>query len=370
MKKLAVLVTLSLFIRLGVPGVSAQTEGEVKEKLKDTEFDEIYPAARRGNITKVLEMLDSFSDENLTEKQFEIKEKFYKRFREQNEEIALETEDPFVRFIIEAFHDYWRKVFLGKSSLEKAGEKLESNVKEYLFENDLVGPLASLTYNWFSFDKRIKKILKSRGYYSIMGTTQPYRELMIWKEETEQEYVAQLPQGEHKVKVVFMGNFVSYGWGHYASLGKSQAGGWATEEAIYCVVETYDISSEKFRVSVLVHEGQHFADCKMFPKLWGADLEYRAKLAELSCAEDTINSKLKNYIDDSKYDKTYPHSFANYCLIRDLSRKLFNEEFVSNVESWEAMPVKRINEASAELLKQNTTQLKSAGPKRVTEFIQ
>ena len=169
-----------------------------------------------------------------------------------------------------------------KISLKMAERELQSNIKEYLFTNNLVKPL--LFFKFSPSDKRIKRILMTKGYYSTIGTTRPYRDLIIWKEQTEQEYIVRLPEGKQKVKVVFMGNFVCNGWIEYATMGKSSAGGWATKDAIYCL-KSYDVSSENFRVSLLVHEGQHFTDYQSFPKLRQADLEYRAKLAELSKAE-------------------------------------------------------------------------------------
>ena len=336
------------------------------ESTKD--FGSIYPHALRGDVKTALEILDSLPNAELTKKQLEIKEKYYKRFKEQNEEVARKTEDPFVRYIIETFHNYWKKVFLRKSSLKKAEEVARNDLVEYLFANNLVEPNETKKNVRNNLDKHIKKILRSKGHYSIMSRTPPYRELMIWQEQTEQEYVIQLPEGEQRVKVVFMGDFLSHGWSEYATLGRSQAGGWTTKDAIYCL-KSYDVSSENFRVSLLVHEGQHFADYKSFPKLKATDLEYRAKLAELSKAKETIYSLLKHFTDNAKYDKKHPHPFANYCIIRDLSKRLFDQDFVSDMKKWEAISHEKINEASAELLKRNTRQLKSAGAESVTDFL-
>lgn len=370
MKKLAALVTLSLLVNLNFSCVSTGNEGNAKEKSKDTTFNEIYPHALRGDVKTALEILDSLPNAELTEKQLEIKEKYYKRFREQNEKVAIKTEDPFVRYLIESFHKYWRNAFLQNSFIKKAEKVARDDLVEYLFANNLVEPNETKKNVRNDLDKYIKKILKSKGYYSRMGRTPPYRELMIWEEQTERQYVTQLPEGEQKVKVVFMGDFISYGWSEYATLGRSQAGGWMTKDAIYCVGEAYDISSENFRISLLVHEGQHFADYKSFPKLkQHADLEYRAKLAELSKAKETIYSLLRHFKDNAKYDKKHPHQFAEYCLIRELSKLLFNQKFVSDMKKWEAISYEKINEASTELLKKNTRQLKSAGAETVTKFV-
>ena len=63
------------------------------------------------------------------------------------------------------------------------------------------------------------------------------------------------------------------------------------------------VSGEKFRVSLLGHEGQHFSDYKSFPRLLQTDLEYRAKLAELSKAKETIYKLLRNFKGSAKHDK-------------------------------------------------------------------
>ncbi len=364
MNKLVLLsIFFLLFVNLNLTALYAEQDENSKEEIA---FKSIYPNALRGDMKKVFEILDSLPNTGLTEEQLEIKQKYYKRFKEQNEEVAMRTEDPFVRYIIETFHKYWKEVFLQEASLEVAERELQDNIKEYLFANNLVKPLVFFKFS--PSDKHVKKILRSKGYYSIMGRTRPYRELMIWEEQTEQEYVIQLPEGEQKVKVVFMGNFISHGWSEYATLGRSQAGGWTTKEAIYSL-KSYDVSSEKFRVSLLVHEGQHFADYKSFPKLKQADLEYRAKLAELSKAKETIYRLLRNFKANSKYDKKHPHQFAEYCLIRDLSKTLFNQDFVSDMKRWKAIPYEKINEASIELLKKHTKQLQQANAKNVTELL-
>jgi len=83
---------------------------------------------------------------------------------------------------------------------------------------------------------------------------------------------------ELKVKVVLMTDFATLGWEEYATLGTYYPGGWATDDALYCVKDAYDLNSETFLVSYLAHESRHFSDYKLFDKkLSGAELEYRAK---------------------------------------------------------------------------------------------
>ena len=78
---------------------------------------------------------------------------------------------------------------------------------------------------------------------------------------------------------------------------------------------------------------------------------------------------IKGFIDNAKCDKKHPHQFAGYCLIRDLSRILFAKDFVSDMEKWQGISYDKINEASLELLKKNTGELRSDGSESVTEFL-
>ncbi len=162
---------------------------------------------------------------------------------------------------------------------------------------------------------------------------------------------------------------MSNGWADYATFGKYYAAGWATKDALYCVKKAYDISSEKFQVSYLTHEAQHFSDYDSFPLLKQADLEYRAKLAELSVAKETVYKLLKVFIQRAENSIENAHPFANYCVIRDLSKIIFNENFVSDVKIWEKLSYQEINEASVELIKQHSTALNNLGPKTVTNLI-
>lgn len=86
-----------------------------------------------------------------------------------------------------------------------------------------------------------------------------------------------------------MDEFVTLGWTEFATMDKYHPGGWATDDALNCVKKAYDVSSETFLISYLAHEGRHCSDYKHFPKLRNsADLEYRAKLTELSMADSTL----------------------------------------------------------------------------------
>lgn len=182
-------------------------------------------------------------------------------------------------------------------------------------------------------------------------------------------YPVTTPEDTIDVKVVFMDSVMSNGWEGFATLDTYYPGGWATNDALYCAHDSYDLASEDFRISYLKHEGKHFADYKRFPKLESPDLEYRAKLVELSAAESSLPGLIQFFLQNSAYDATNPHANANFCVMRDLSRTLFNKEREEDVEVWKKMPSEQVHLASAALLRKNTRDLIAAGARSVKTFV-
>ncbi|MFZ1685507.1 MAG: hypothetical protein WAU88_15425, partial [Candidatus Zixiibacteriota bacterium] len=137
--------------------------------------------------------------------------------------------------------------------------------------------------------------------------------------------------------------------------------GWATHDALYCVRSAYDLTSEAFLVSYLAHESRHFADYKLFPKLQSADLEYRAKLTELSMADTILFQTIDFFIQNGNYDSENGHSIANFCVIRDLSEMLFQVECERDLDKWKALPIATIHASATAALQANTRELESSG---------
>ena len=159
-----------------------------------------------------------------------------------------------------------------------------------------------------------------------------------------------------------MDNFITLGWEEYATIGRYYPGGWATVKALYCVKKAYDLKSEKFLISYLAHESRHFTDYKLFPKLTSTDLEYRAKLTELSLAQKTLYDLLKFFINNANYDSDNGHSVANYCAIRDLSKALFKVEFEKDINKWKNISTNKINKTAYKILLANTKAMLLIGP--------
>lgn len=184
----------------------------------------------------------------------------------------------------------------------------------------------------------------------------------MWKSEKDTTYEFSIYAEKINVPVIFMNDFITLGWQEYATLGVSTPGGWTGHnDSLYCVRNLYDLNSEYFLVKFLCHEGRHFADSKLFPKLSSADLEYRAKLTELSLFKEKLYKTINMFIYNANYESDNPHSVANYCVIRDLSKVLFNVEFEKDTSKWGKISVKKINKSAYKLLRVNTSALEKQG---------
>ena len=63
------------------------------------------------------------------------------------------------------------------------------------------------------------------------------------------------------------------------------------------------------------------------------------------------------FINNGNYDSENGHSIAAFCVIRDLSRALFHNDYEKDLEKWKAIPAKKINKAAAKILEENTKSL-------------
>ena len=164
---------------------------------------------------------------------------------------------------------------------------------------------------------------------------------------------------EELKKVELLDDFASRGWTSYGRCERGSAGGWATAEALYAVVPSYaeGLDSEAFRVVFLGHETQHFADQNAFPGIAPWELEYRAKLVELIEARE-VSAKRLGYMMTAQGDDTAsPHTYANKRVANDLTARLG--------EAPDKVSIERLQQASRELLVEDTARRKAAPPAAV-----
>lgn len=324
------------------------------------DYKKIYGFALDGNIPPIFPLLEYDAAKKISDKDKTFKSNFEKRFRSaEDKSDFLANKGAIIDSLLIVFRDYWRVSVLDYSGNYDAS--LKSGITGFLYAAypELKGKPVSNEEG----SSYIKKYLAGKGLFMTddIGKTGRLFDLLVWKTQKDTIYTFNVHKETIHAKVVFMDDFITLGWEEYATLGKLYPAGWATKEALYCVRKAYDLSSERFLISYLAHEGRHFEDYKLFPKLKSADLEYRAKLTELSMARTSLYSLIDFFIDNANFDSEGSHQVANYCVIRDLSKALFNIEFEKDKSKWLKVKTKLINKTAYKLLDKNKKDLLRIG---------
>ena len=331
--------------------LSTNVHSERVDSIK-LDLNKIYSHCLDGNIKPALEIITSADPDKLSEEDRNFKVRFESRFSKGTDESDyLKSKESAISDLIKIFHAYWRKSLLDNS--QNYDDELISNLAVFLRSDK----------NEDSVKEALNKYLSALGLHTAgFGKTGRFYDLLVWSSQTDTVYTILLHKEEIKVNVNFMENFITLGWEEYATLCRYYPGGWTTTESLFCVKSAYDLNSEVFKISYLAHEGRHFSDYKIFPKLKSADLEYRAKLTELSLANESLYRTINFFINNANYDGNNGHSIANYCVVRDLSRKIFKVEFEKDIKKWELIKAEIINKAAYDIFTENTKILKKAGP--------
>lgn len=89
----------------------------------------------------------------------------------------------------------------------------------------------------------------------------------------------------------------------------------------------------------------------------GIKLEYRAKLAELIYYP---NLKLFHSFmhEANNENKNNSHSYASYLIVSNLSKEIFNEEYVSSWSRWRGKG-KKVRQYAYKLLEEHTEAIKA-----------
>ncbi|MEP7264583.1 MAG: hypothetical protein ABI772_08795 [Bacteroidota bacterium] len=332
------------------------------------DYKKIYSYCLDGNVQPALKMVQRYDVRKLDSTDQRFKARFEARFKEDGRSVEVDSgKHSEIDRLFSIYMNYWKRSLLDNSKkndsllMKQLAGFFASQYKLPMKRNDV---LSEDTLDYF-----VKKYITSFGYHTTgWGRTGKYYDLLVWKTEKDTAYNFKVHEEKIHTKVVFMTDFITLGWEEYATLGRAFPGGWATDKALFCVKESYDLNSESFLISYLCHEGRHFSDYKLFPKLESADLEYRGKLTELSLLKDDLYKTINFFIANANANSDNSHSFADYCVIRDLSRELFKTDFEKNSSKWEALPVEQIQKSAYDILQANTAALLKKG-KGVKKFI-
>jgi hypothetical protein len=356
MKKIVSLFWFISFLSWTITDTFAQIISNDSSKF---DYSKIYAFCLDANVKPALTLIESDSTKKMSTANARFKTDFESRFKYQEDKgTYLLEKKTGIDELLKIFRSYWRMSLLDEGKNNYAF--LITNLTDFINENHL--PAEGKLANEDSIDIYLKKYIESKGLHTTgFGKTGRLFDLLVWRTERDTVYSFTIHKEKISSRVILMDNFVTLGWEEYATLQKYYPGGWATTDALYCVQKGYDLNSEDFLISYLAHESRHFADYKIFPKLTSPDLEYRAKLTELSMAQKTLYQLIKFFINNANYESDNGHPIANYCVIKDLSKALFKLEFENDINKWKNINIKKINKTAYKILQSNTKALQLKG---------
>lgn len=317
-------------------------------------MEEVYRQASQGQLKAGVIWMKSMQPEALEPDDREQRACLLERFGEPTEPMLpsdWEHDQPFVRDVAQTYFHYWWRGLMDKATSAANENQLLAELESCMIR---YGHPVEHLHNLDAMTEALGPLLEAQGVHSLRGMTRPFWELMLWRSESTQRYAVQLLTGTQSVKVVFLSDFLMRGWLAFATCGHSSSGGWTTPDAIYCVKDSYDLESERFRVSLLAHEGQHFWDAHHGPKREQPELEYRAKLVEIIQAQASQYELLANFASSTSRDRKLPHAWANRRLIRGLSERIFADPDTGlRPGVWQTRNAESIRQAAMALLRES-----------------
>ena len=322
----------------------------------------LLPMQRRS--AEAVEGLRALDETALSEGQARIRACMLERFGSEAAESPAAGAAAWPDSLVAAYQRYWRRALLASPG---SGE--EAAARRELFDETraLAGDAGESARSLDALEPHLLARLEEHGLHAQLGVTPPLRELMIWRTQTSRRERVDIPSGTEEVVVELMSDFVSRGWSHYATCGRSSAGGWVGTDRLFAMADRYDLDSEEYRVSYLAHEAQHFRDQREFA---GSDslvswrLEYRAKLAQLAMGDSTRAANLRTFLADRSGDPSFPHSYANARVIEDLEAALLPGG-TRSAEALLDLPGIRVREAAIRLVEEDSRALASRVPGRL-----
>jgi hypothetical protein len=310
------------------------------------EFREAGGLAMQADMKSALPHLRAIDGKDLSGERRTVWACMRERFIDGKPAATAGNLDLWTADVLAIYRRYWTRVMLHSSSVQAGEHELHAALARKLRDGATAKDMAAI-------EPLLAAQLEARGYHALFGVTAPLREFMLWHKQTDETYDIDLPQGREPVHVTMMDDFASLGWLGYATCDYRHSGGWATPERLFAVRSAYDLDSESFKISYLAHEGQHFSDYRRFPGLEQADLEYRAKLVEISKAHDSLYELLESFSEDGSDSREQPHPWADRQVVKQLSAKLPGGA-AQDPKDWKRFSVAQWNAAAAELLAQDS----------------
>jgi hypothetical protein len=348
-KRIILLISISILVALFFYG--SHNFGNDRQS-----FREIVSLAGVGDVgTAFIKMEErkSFSNPILNFIYQRWKKKMYARFVSKEEVFENTSGNKIVNDISNIYREYWRVELMKPLPESRTDSTLYNNITDYILSNKLTRLSKDSLRKNIKDDSVLKEIIEKEGFKVDFKFRNGFQEIFIWNKESTKKYEVILPNDTVKTAVVFIESYHINGYDEFATFGDSQVGGWAIKESatLYCNKGTYDLHSEKFEVSYLKHESLHFTDLNNYPNLSATDLEYRSKVIELMyCTEGTMYDRISEFVSGAnKADRKNSHPYANYVLIQNLSKLIFDSDFNSDINQWKKVSVDKINKAASSL---------------------
>lgn len=313
--------------------------------------DRYVAQAIQGRLGPVRALL-SEAEFNGSPTEQDLARRFRERFVDQTEPLSPVSGSKLVDDIVSAYRDYWIDALMIEAKEQDGVPGLQQKVAAALRADGW--PLA-VGIDPIALQRALVTAVRAQGFYALPAPALPLQDLLLWRGQSESRFKVELTDQWREVNVVFLSDFVSQGWKHYAALGLVTTSGWIESGVLYCVDQAYDPGTEAFGVSYLKHESRHLADMERFPGLPAADLEYRAKLTELAFASDTLRGLLEDFTARSALNSEAPHAEANYRVTHDLYRELYGRPFAGNSNAWMTLDTARVNGAARRLLQRDSS---------------
>jgi hypothetical protein len=308
-------------------------------------LDEATGAALQADASQAVALLKKIRAAEFDGNDATLRDCIVQRFDNPQPAAVTET-DPFARTLLEDFRRYWHRSLREPAVRDSAEQQLLDSLRALVH----TAPKAEFDDIWPPIENR----LRESGLHVLGGRTGHLLELMIWRREDVVTHHVRLPEQEkvQDIRVTQVDDFVSFGWAHYATCGRRATGGWAHPDMLFAVMPRYagGAGGEQFRVSLLGHEAQHAADKTHLPGLASWELEYRAKLTELSLADTTRAQILSRFIEDQGDDMQSPHSYANKRVLAALRVRLGVREDAQ----LSSVPLGDLQRAAVSLLRADT----------------
>ena len=301
------------------------------EKYNDNFF---YGHLLKGNLRAAMAYLGRFPEQS------ERYHRYISLFQEEHY-LTYDVDDGLNEILL-LYQKYYRDVFYLEKDTEEAALELRNRFAN-LFRLPAGVSLDDMEQG------QIAEAFHSRGFHFLGGRTGGYYGPYIWKTETLEHYMVELPDGMQEYAVKFLEEFLLVSWLDYLSFGEIGTGGWSDKEGlIHCIKASYHLESEHFQVSLLKHEAQHAADLSQYRDMTSEDLEYRAKLVELIYSnEQNLLPSFMAQADGRKAGNS--HVLAAECIIKG-----FEQHLKRHRNEFEALSVLEVQMAAKRLFAEST----------------